>query len=70
MKYLYLPEMPLTIRRISNSCKVVEYSHVVECGYELHHIPSKWYIVFVYFFVDTCWLRVGPVHFLAEWHGL
>jgi len=39
MKYSYSPETPPTIRRISNSCKVVEYSHVVECEYELRHIP-------------------------------
>jgi len=40
MKYLYSPEMPPTICCISNCCKVVEYSHVVECKYKLFHIPS------------------------------
>jgi len=39
MKYSYSPEMPPTINQISNSCKVVEYSDVVECEYELCHIP-------------------------------
>jgi len=41
MKYWYSPETLLTIRRISNSCKVVEYSHVVNCEYELCHIPNN-----------------------------
>jgi len=40
MKYLYLPEMLPTIRRISNSYKVVKCLHVVECEYELLHIPT------------------------------
>jgi len=40
IKYSYSPETPPTIRRISNSCKFAEYSHVVECEYELRHIPT------------------------------
>jgi len=41
MKHSYSLEMPPAIRRISNSCKVVEYSHVAECKYELCHIPRR-----------------------------
>jgi len=41
MKYSYSPDMLPTIRRISNSCKVVEYSHVVKCEYKLRHIPNS-----------------------------
>jgi len=42
IKCSHSPETPPTIRRISNSCKFAEYSHVVECEYELRHIPTNW----------------------------
>jgi len=53
MKYSYLPEIPPTIHGISNSCKVVEYFHVVKCEYELCHIPSfNFFIAGMLIFLD------------------
>jgi len=61
IKYSYSPETPPTIRRISNSCKFAEYSHVVECEYELRHIPNVVCIVYCGVISSCQWAAMSEI---------